>query len=150
MIEINIDEFQNGLLKRFDKASRAIDKVVAGVSDIVVNDQKENIITGVSYTGSSLAPNSEFTIKKKGFNWPLVETSDMVKGITKAAIPDGYKIYLGNKASIGAKLQRGYHTVFRGRAVIIPARPFFGISNKLISKVRSYCKLSFKGIFSGK
>lgn len=150
MISINIDEFQNELLKRFDNASRAIDKAVAGVSDIVVNDQKENILTGVSYTGSPLVPNSEFTIKKKGFNWPLVESSDMVKGITKSSIPDGYKIYLGNKASIGAKLQRGYQKVFRGRTIVIPARPFFGISNKLRQKVKAYCKLTFNNIFSGK
>lgn len=139
MIELtNIDELQDRLLNKLDAASRRIDKITAGAADIVVDGIKEHVLSSMSYTGKPLAPNAPSTVAEKKFNWPLVRTSAMVKGITKKAIPDGWLVYLSNKPEIGSKLQKGFEVIFRGRAYKVPARPFFGISKLIRANLKNY------------
>lgn len=142
----NIEEVLNNIDRMFDGYSRKLDKATAEVSTLAIDNIKNNILTGRSYKGGTIMGNAPATVNAKGFDFPLVHYALMVKGITKRSIQDGYEVYLGDKAEIGARLNRGYMMTFRnGATKKVPARPFFGVGKDLKDKIKQLLNLIFNG-----
>jgi hypothetical protein len=141
----NINEVLNQVDKTFDKYSRTLDKATGEVAEMSINHFKDNILEGRNFKGGKLKSNRLATIKSKGFDFPLVRTSAMVKGITKSAIPDGYEVYMGDKPFIARIQQSGYSFKARnGRMITVIARPFFGIGNLFKKRLTTFVNVLFK------
>lgn len=71
----NLDKFNGGFKKLFSPLN------AVRVASSMAVDRRKRIIYRVDKDGEPIAPLAQFTIQKKGNDWPLVETGEMMEDI---------------------------------------------------------------------
>jgi len=154
-IEIDVNQFGKDvqdIINGFKKKYEITDTDLSVVAETIRENITENVLNSESIDGGQVLKNAPATVKFKGFQRPLYHTGGLAGSIKKRKISGGYEVYISNKKSlsglpynqVGYNLQYGWqgdskfvkplgkkkyatHTA----NIRVPARPFFGISERL-------------------
>lgn len=122
-LEKNLDKFVNDKFKKLNKD-------VQSIAELIRDDVKENIFSQRKVPSGKLKDNAFSTIRKKGFNAPLIDTGLLYDSIAMNEVSDGYEIFVtGNRKDIALYNQNGTNR--------IPARPFFGIRTAIKKTIQT-------------
>ncbi|NOS85230.1 MAG: hypothetical protein HOP31_08835 [Ignavibacteria bacterium] len=122
-----------------DAINDYINEINPGISQIKLDrilkaihlDVFENVLTGVTYLKSPVAPLSPVTIRKKGHSKPFLDTGILLSQFKDEILSETHGIvFIGNeneRDEIAYYLQEGTHKM--------PARPFFDFSEKVLSDI---------------
>lgn len=99
------------------------------IAQAVKEGIEKNISTAQKYTGGSVAPLSQSTVKKKGSSRPLFQTGRLLGSVQMNQISDNaYEVFLSsNRSEIASYLNFGTSRM--------PERPFFGISESVLRTI---------------
>lgn len=130
-IEIN-DGDVLAALHALQAKARDPSPALSAIGELLMESTKQRFQAGQAPDGTPWAPNSPRTLKeKKGPPKPLISTGILADTIHWQLIDGGQGVMVGSNryaAIILAALQFGTDQAGRGHKVVIPARPYLGLS----------------------
>lgn len=133
---INVETNINEIFIQYDRNFKLKESVVSDFTQFALEDIGGNLVSQRSFDGSSIAPLSPSTIARKGHSTVFREKNILIHSVQMKMNSDNSgEVFLDNserRADIGAILFYG------SSKNNLPARKFFGVSNRVENKIDKY------------